>query len=196
MVWAKLGGYDIPDAANATQDQKNIAASPYYNTLYGLGLSKDAEETDVTGKVIVPVETYPYSPADVYTFETRMGGELTDEEEGTLWEKVTVYPNPLFGYNPATSYTNANPDDPFVTFSNLPTDITIKIFSLSGQLLRTLTSEDKDSRTSPFLRWDLKNESGLRVASGMYLAIVDSPDYGEKVLKFAIIMPQKQLPKY
>jgi hypothetical protein len=96
----------------------------------------------------------------------------------------------------ATSYNNGSPDEPFVTFSNLPEEVSIKIYSLSGQLLRTLGIADKSSPTSPFLRWDLQNESGLRVASGMYFAIVTSPKFGEKVLKFAIIMPQKQIQKY
>ena len=49
---------------------------------------------------------------------------------------------------------------------------------------------------SPFLNWDLLNESGLRVASGMYIAIVSSPIYGDKTLKFAIIMPQKQINRF
>jgi len=42
----------------------------------------------------------------------------------------------------------------------------------------------------------LQNESALRVASGMYLAIVSNPKYGDKVLKFAIIMPQKQIQRF
>jgi flagellar hook assembly protein FlgD len=83
-----------------------------------------------------------------------------------------------------------------VTFTNLPEDITVKIYSLSGTLLRTLGTEDKSEPTSPFLNWNLQNESGIRVASGMYLAIISSPKYGDKVLKFAIIMPQKQIQRF
>ncbi len=79
---------------------------------------------------------------------------------------------------------------------NLPEEITIKIHTLSGIRIRTLTIDDKPSPTSPFLRWDLQNESGLRVASGMYIALISSPKFGDKVLKFAIIMPQKQIPKF
>ncbi|GAB6281345.1 MAG: hypothetical protein STSR0008_00840 [Ignavibacterium sp.] len=102
----------------------------------------------------------------------------------------------MLGFNTATSYSNSNPDEPFVTFSNLPRDVTIKIFTLSGSLIRTLTTEDKPSPDSPFLNWDLKNEDDLRVASGMYLAIVNAPGYGEKILKIAIVMPQKQIQNY
>jgi hypothetical protein len=147
-------------------------------------------------KLVIPVETYPYATNDKFEFTTTQGGALTEDDARKLFEKVNVYPNPLFAYNPAYAYDFANPDEPFVTFTNLPTEITVKIFTLSGMLVRTLTEEDKSTPTSPFLEWDLQNEDELRVASGMYLAIIDSEKYGQKVLKFAIIMPQKQIQRY
>ena len=82
--------------------------------------------------------------------------------------------------------------EPYVTFNNLPNDVTIKIYSLSGVLLRTLDKSDASS----ILRWDLENESGLRVASGMYIALISNQEFGDKVLKLAIIMPQKQIQYY
>jgi len=197
-VWARLRGYDIPADASATEEERTIAKSPYFNILYMLGVQKrNNEEFFQTGdKIIIPVGKYPFTTADVFQFTTRAGGALTDAEERNLWEKVNVYPNPLLGYNTLSNYYSNTPDEPFVTFINLPEDIAIKIYSLSGTLLRTLTTDDKDSPTSPFLRWNLQNESDLRVASGMYLAIVTSPKYGDKVLKFAIIMPQKQIQRF
>ena len=201
MVWADLRGrseYNIPEGAvGATAEDRKIAASPFLNTLFVFGINNI--ESPVNGDLVaINVQTYPYTPDDVYEFKTIRGGALTTAEEKELFDKVNVFPNPLFGFNPATSWTGqvGNPDEPFVTFSNLPEEITIKIYSLSGQLLRTLDTSDKDSPTSPFLRWDLTNQDGLRVASGLYLAIVSSPKYGDKVLKFSIVMPQKQLQKY
>lgn len=141
----------------------------------------------------IPLDVYPYTEDDVYQFTTLDGTTLSPQDEQDLWEMVNVYPNPLYGYNELSNYYTSTPDEPFVTFTNLPEQITIKIYSLSGSLLRTLTTDDKTSPQSPFLNWDLLNESGLRVASGMYLAIVSSPIYGDKTLKLAIIMPQKQI---
>lgn len=201
-VWADLNGstyYKPPADAPLSAAERKIAASPFLNTLYAVGLEKSSQTAtwSSSDKVVVEVSKYPYTPADKYTFTTNASGKLTSDQEKDIFRRVNVYPNPLFAYNVATSYTTTGvPDEPFVTFSNLPEEVTIKIYSLSGSLLRTLTTADKTSSTSPFLRWDLQNESGLRVASGMYLAIVHSPLYGDKVLKFAIIMPQKQLPKY
>ena len=186
------------DAQGVTDEQRAVFNSPCLSTMYLLGLVRINSTSWFTpGDVLtIPVSVYPYTEEDVYQFSTLAGTTVTEEDERNRWEKVNVYPNPLFGYNTLSNYYSNTPDEPFVTFTNLPEDVTVKIYSLSGTLLRTLTTDDKDSPTSPFLRWDLENESTLRVASGMYLAIVSNPKYGDKVLKFAIIMPQKQIQRF
>lgn len=197
VVWADIRGYEIPADANASELERRIASASFFDVLYAIGIDKveSGLTYSASDKFIINVETYPYTEEDRFEFQTREGGLLTTEEEKSLFEKVNVFPNPLFGYNVATSYSNSPADEPFVTFTNLPNEeITIRIYSLSGSLLRTLNKEA--GSTSPFLNWNLQNEAGLRVASGLYLAIVQSPTYGEKVLKFSIIMPQKQLPRF
>ncbi|MBN8545611.1 MAG: hypothetical protein J0L60_05680 [Ignavibacteria bacterium] len=200
-VWADLAkGYTVPAAADPNiydASFKAIASSPWLAGMYVVGLQKmDPAVFYAAGDTLkIPLSTYPYVN-DIFTFATQKGGDLTTDQKKALFDKVNVYPNPLFAYNPQSSYNGNTPDNPYVTFTNMPTDVTIKIFSLSGMLVRTLTTNDKSSPTSPFLRWDLENGDGLRVASGMYLAIVKSPEYGEKILKFAIIMPQKQIQRF
>ena len=164
--------------------------------MYVVGLQKKDLNSNFSpgDKFIITLDEYPYTEYDVYQFRT--GKTITADQERELWDKVNVFPNPLYGFNPATSYNNAPADEPFVTFSNLPEEVTIKIYTLSGTLIRTLYTEDKSNPTSPFLRWDLQNESRLRVASGLYIALISSPTYGDKILKFSIIMPQKQIQKY
>jgi hypothetical protein len=201
-VWGDIkNGFTIPtDAIGVTDQQRKIAKSYFFNSMYVVGMQKlNANSAYTDGDILtLPLMTYPYTNSDKFTFTTNANGELGTDARKNIYNKVNVYPNPLFAYNPATSYTtDAYPDDPFVTFTNLPTDVTVKIYSLSGSLLRTLTQKDKkDGVTSPFLAWNLKNESGLRVASGMYMAIVSSPTFGDKVLKFGVILPQKQIRNY
>ncbi|GAB1347876.1 hypothetical protein MASR1M107_00870 [Ignavibacteriales bacterium] len=176
---------------------RSIFRSPWLGGKYVVGMERaDASSFYAAGDTLkIELASYPYVN-DIFTFSTKKGGDLTADQKKSLFDKVNVYPNPLFAYNPQSSYSGNSPDNPFVTFTNLPTDVTVKIFSLSGMLVRTLSTNDKSSPTSPFLRWDLENSEGLRVASGMYLAIVKSPEYGEKILKFAIIMPQKQIQRF
>ena len=190
---------NIPDdAIGITEEQKEIFKSPWFNTMYVVNLQRLNANSwyQDNDKLIIPMNTYPYTSADKFNFKTKYKGELSLDQKKALFDKVNVFPNPLFGFNPATSYTNGAPDNPFVSFSNLPEEITIKIYTLSGTLIRTLTTEDKSDLGSTFLRWDLENEDGLRAASGLYLAIVSSPEFGEKILKFSIIMPQKQIQRY
>lgn len=190
---ADLGnGYTMdPNNPASTDSLKLIARSPYFDAMYVVGLqrSSDAGSFSPVGNYNININ-YPLTPKDVYSYNVDVN--LTNDEQKLIFEKVNVFPNPLFAYNENVGATGQAYDDPYVTFSNLPDQVTIKIFTLSGSLIRTLEKND----VNPFLTWDLKNQDALRVASGMYLAIVSSPLYGEKVLKFGIIMPQKQILKY
>lgn len=205
-VWADIiNGYTAP-AGSLSPEDSLIAASPFFNAMYVLNIHRIQNPDSVStvlpfwsdgDKLTVGIDKYPYTDKDNYTFTTRTGGALTNDELKNNFDKVNVFPNPLFAYNPQTSYNSrVKADDPFVTFSHLPEDAKVSIYSLSGSLLRTLDSFDKASPSSQFLRWDLKNESGLRVASGLYIALVESVKYGQKILKFSVILPQKQLPRY
>jgi hypothetical protein len=48
-----------------------------------------------------------------------------------------------------------------------------------------------------FERWDLTTDSGLPVASGLYIIYVDMPDLGRtKILKAAVIQEQQILDRF
>ncbi|MBU0560408.1 MAG: hypothetical protein KKD86_01785 [Bacteroidetes bacterium] len=179
-----------------TPEMEAIAKSPWFNAMYVVGL-ENIDSTDAftpTGKYTIK-PNYPLTVEDKFTYKPLLNLSATEKED--MFDKVNVYPNPLFGFNPMTGYsaTGGRPDEPFVTFINLPEVVTVKIFTLSGILVRTLTEADKPAM-SPTMRWDLQNEDRLRVASGMYLAVVNSPGLGDKVLKFSVILPQKQIQRF
>jgi hypothetical protein len=130
----------------------------------------------------------PNKLEDVFSFTAPM---VTDDASTAAAdvEKVNVFPNPYYAYNPQ------EPDrfTRFVTFNHLPVKATIRIFNLAGVQVRKL---DKNA-SGQFMRWDLQNESGLPVASGMYIAYIDMPDQGkQKILKLMIIQSQQQLKYY
>jgi hypothetical protein len=94
-------------------------------------------------------------------------------------DRVNVYPNPFITSRFALPSALAG-----VTFTHLPARTTIRIFTLAGTLVRTLIKED----TSQILRWDMTNQQGGLITSGMYIAHVDMPDIGKvKIIKFAAI---------
>ena len=99
-------------------------------------------------------------------------------------DNISVFPNPYYAFNPEEQ----NRFDRFVTFTHLPENVTVRIFTLSGVQVRKLTQNDKANVGDQFLQWDLRNESLLPVASGMYVCHIDMPDLGEqKVLKVFVV---------
>jgi hypothetical protein len=125
-------------------------------------------------------------PADIYTFTAPQVTTSTDVAKADV-EKINVFPNPYFGLNLAETSKYQR----YVTFSHLPKNATIRIFTLAGVLVRTLVKPADE--TEQFLRWNLCNEAGLPIAAGMFIAYVDMPDLGKtKILKFAVI-PESQI---
>ncbi len=108
-------------------------------------------------------------------------------------DKVGVFPNPYYAFNPAELDKLAR----FVTFNNLPPTVTIRIFNLAGQFVRKLEKEDDPTQ---FMKWNLLNHDSLPVASGMYIAHIEMtlPSGGgaNKILKLAIIQEQEVLDVY
>lgn len=103
--------------------------------------------------------------------------------------RINAFPNPYYGLNRAETDRNVR----FITFNHLPERAVIRIFNLSGTLVRTIDKTDP----SQFQRWNLQNNNGLPVASGIYIVYIEMPDIGEtKTLKVAIIQEQQFLRNY
>ncbi len=95
-------------------------------------------------------------------------------------DKISVFPNPYFGANSL----ERDKYQRFVTFTNLPQKATIRIFSLSGVFIQRIEKDNSDQ----YVRWDLRNGDGLPIASGVYIAYLDIPGIGTKIMKIAVIM--------
>ena len=89
---------------------------------------------------------------------------------------INVVPNPYYAYS---SYEN-NKIDNRIKITNLPDVCKINIYSVSGTLVRQFK---KDSRIT-FQDWDLKNQVGIPIGSGVYIIHVDVPGVGERILKW------------
>ncbi len=92
--------------------------------------------------------------------------------------KINVFPNPYFG-NSSLEYTKYFRA---VTFTYLPKHAKINIYTISGVHVRTIEKNDD----SQYAQWDLLNNSHLVVASGVYVAYIET-DYGCEILKLSII---------
>jgi hypothetical protein len=122
------------------------------------------------------------TPADRFTFST---GDYTLALQDYRVDSVKVWPNPYFGYNPE----ERTPTDQQMHFIRLPETgkCTIRIFDLAGNVVRILHHDNAGKQD---LVWDLRNTVGKPVASGMYLAHIQT-DQGTTLLKLAVIQPDK-----
>ncbi|MBI3111762.1 MAG: T9SS type A sorting domain-containing protein [Ignavibacteriales bacterium] len=131
---------------------------------------------------------HPNSPAVTFSYNTAAfaPSKSMDLEKASI-KRVGVFPNPYYAFNPAETNRFVR----FVTFTNLPPTVKIRIFNLAGQLVRTLDKNDP----SQFLRWDLNNENHFPVASGVYVAYVEltlsDGSVDTKVVKLGIIQEQE-----
>ena len=168
----------IPTAANDGED--NL---PFMWIIF----AERRREADFpsNGDLFTLIANHVNTAADVFTF-TIPGAEFSDEFLAEDISKITAFPNPYYGVNEAETSRYSK----FVTFSHLPPKTKIRIFDLSGTLVRVLEKDDTDQ----FLRWDLQNNNGLPVASGIFVAHIDMPDVGKsKIVKLAIIAEQQFL---
>jgi hypothetical protein len=99
----------------------------------------------------------------------------------TTLGKVYAVPNPFFvvsgvpGENPGTTY---------IQFFGLTKNSTIRVFSFSGQLIKTLHSDG----ALQSIKWDMRSESQKKIASGVYYFTVQDDATGSKAWnKFVVI---------
>lgn len=128
------------------------------------------------------------NPIQVGVDEFSFTMKATDEVTSNDVDNVSVYPNPYYAFHELeTSRSNK-----FVSFNHLPQSAIIKIYTLGGTLIRTLEKLDDGTQ---FLDWNLKNQYGYPVASGLYIVRVESGGE-EKVLKLALVQETQVLKYY
>ncbi|MCB2205925.1 T9SS type A sorting domain-containing protein [bacterium] len=122
----------------------------------------------------------PFSAEDRFTFTT-FKSTYDDETAKEDITEINVFPNPYYGSNKRES----NKYQRFVTFNHLPPRANFKIYTISGVLVASFQKTDDGTQ---YATWDLQNDNGLPVASGLYYVHIEMPGLGvEKILKLAVV---------
>jgi len=74
------------------------------------------------------------------------------------------YPNPF------------NPETTIEFFLNEPGEVTIDIYNIKGQLVRSLVNNSYQAGTHRII-WDGKSDNGREVVSGVYFSRMETGDY-------------------
>ena len=140
-------------------------------------LDSKAETGEGTLQVLV-VATEQYSPLDVESVGGRFGLELVAVSDS----------------DPTGTTISANPWKPgqgeleiryVVTAAAAGGTVSVKVYTLGGELVKTLVSESQPEGSYP-VKWDGRNSRGQRVASGIYLLLVETRA-GKRLQKLAVI---------
>ncbi|MEO0229202.1 MAG: hypothetical protein ABIM42_07090 [candidate division WOR-3 bacterium] len=102
--------------------------------------------------------------------------------DSKMLENIRVVPNPFIVKADWDVATPQGLVKHKVQFVNLPPECEIRIFTIDGDLVRTI----KHSSGAGYADWDLTNEYGAFVAPGIYIYYVKSP-WGEKTGRLGVI---------
>ena len=103
-----------------------------------------------------------------YTYQVR-----AKTDDGYIYTEPKTIEIPVYSEDLIKTYPNPARDK--ITFSELPENGKVKIYSLSGELLKTI---EIDQTTE---EWNLRNDSEKEITSGIYLFVI--VDSGGKPLK-------------
>ena len=102
-------------------------------------------------------------------------------------DEIRVVPNPYVATNvmePAVSNQFLNQRRQLM-FTNIPAKAVLKIFTISGILIKEIKINNSPERG--IIHWDMLTKEGLEIAAGMNLYHVEAETGEEKIGKFAVI---------
>jgi len=138
----------------------------------------------------------PLSPSDMFVFNTT-GATVGSAAAagGGFAERPYVVPNPYIGaasFEPAR-FAVSGRGERRIEFRAIPLGSTIRIYTVRGELVRTLQHDGRRlgdtiiGSVDGFVPWDLRTKDNLDVAPGLYIFQVEAPGVGTDVGKFAVI---------
>ncbi len=176
----------------------NQSGTPVVTWQIGINNTLDFQGLDLTpdqGESVAIVTRKPFLSADAFEFGTRASVASADSARGQLG-RIRVVPNPYVAANrfePQSAFDQGR-GPRVIRFINMPPQATVRIFTVSGRLVRTLEmNEGMNDPMTPAellngtITWDLQTNDNLSVAYGVYVYHVEAPNVGEKTGTFAII---------
>jgi len=127
----------------------------------------------------------------MYEFSTSDIATLTNVGETAInaLELINIVPNPYYS---SVSFASGDYQNR-ILLTNLPKNCKVSIFTMGGKLVKSIDveksgsanvryAENDEARTS--VTWDLKNEEGNQISSGIYLIRIQADGLGERVIKW------------
>jgi len=128
-----------------------------------------------------------FNSSDFFTF-TMNSAELDNQLAKENLNNIKVVPNPYVVTHSAEerllSTQTSGRGEREIRFTYVPPGSKIQIFTVRGELIKTLYQDDLFVGD---VFWNLRTEENLDVAYGVYVYVVEAPNIGTKIDKFALI---------
>ncbi len=130
---------------------------------------------------------YPLPGAKVLVRIGRTDTSVAPKMTDNVMDQIRVVPNPYY----ITHIGQNTPYDAKIYFTKLPKRCTIDIYTVTGDLVKTL---EHNESTSPEISkesvevWDLLSKNEQRVQSQTLIALITSPNGSQTVQKFTIVV--------
>ncbi|MCH8011428.1 MAG: hypothetical protein IIA61_05700 [Candidatus Marinimicrobia bacterium] len=137
------------------------------------------------GDIFFVATKKPFRTGEYYEFVIRAPAFDKSKAKSDL-DDIAVIPNPYVGaasWEPQTSSVGRG--ERRIYFIHLPQKCTIRIYTISGHLVKILEHDSTISDGQEL--WNLVSRDGMNVAYGIYVYHVDAPGIGEKIGRFALI---------
>jgi hypothetical protein len=129
----------------------------------------------------------PFNEQDSFHF-TVEGAKIDNSLAKAELDKIKVVPNPYIvthaGEERLLSFQTSGRGEREIRFTYVPPGSKISIFTVRGELVKTLYSE---SLYVGDVYWNLRSEDNIDVAYGIYVYVVEAPNIGNKIGKLALI---------
>lgn len=166
------------------QDQAVLGADTLW--MYAAWLKSTGVATQAGDRFHVTLGDQPGTSNDTLVFTTQAPARGVTALQQDGLNRIRAVPNPYY----ARSTYELSPFNRIVKFMNMPGQATVRIFNLSGQLVRTIKKTDE---TSSIVEWDLENENRLPVASGVYVFHIEVPGAGSTTGRLVVFMEKERL---
>ena len=171
-------------------DHEDDSGNPWPSWAFYLNLHPDNLELVYNepqpGDTAMIIVEKPFLHEDIYEFTT-VSPFINKKLAKDDMQKIKVVPNPYYattafeGQNTFTS--GRGPRE--IQFRNLPQNCIIRIFTISGELVKTI--DHSSALNYGTGKWDLLTKDNLTAAYGIYVYHIEAPGVGERIGKMAII---------
>jgi hypothetical protein len=185
------GIFDISDDHILVGHLVNFGAQKIWaNTVFSIDFKDCPDSTFLPepGDVYRVDFKRPFLESDSVLFSVQPKADLNKKVLNNQMDNIKVVPNPYIATNAMEQFLSntALNQRRLISFTNIPAECIIKIFSSSGVYIDEIIVQNPPDKGQ--VHWDLLSREGLEIAAGVYFYHVKSALTGkEKLGKFAVI---------